>query len=86
MGTTKISQQITKAKEKLDSDFYGSDAGKTMYYLDKINGAAGGTLDILNKGLDLINPLRSKIPNGPRKLQEKFNPKTGGIENGYHNN
>ena len=67
-------------KEKLDSDFYGSDAGKTMYYLDKINGAAGGSLDILNKGLDLINPLRSKIPNGPRKLQEKFNPKTGEIE------
>ena len=45
-------------KEKLDGDFYGSDKGKTFYYLQKINEVAGGSLDTLNSAKDLLNPFK----------------------------
>nr|QJB20845.1 MAG: DNA pilot protein [Microvirus sp.] len=43
-------------REKLEGDFYGSDKGKMYYYLEKINEAAGGSLDTLNSAKNLINP------------------------------
>lgn len=63
-------------KEELEGRFYGSDSGKTMYYLQKINEAAGGSLDTLNSAKDLINPFKFS----PQKLRQKLNPKTGEIE------
>ena len=66
-------------KEKLDGDFYGSDKGKTFYYLQKINEVAGGSLDTLNSAKELLNPLKF-TPKGPSKLKQKLNKKTGEIE------
>lgn len=66
-------------RKKLDADFYGSDAGKKFYYLDKINQATGQSLDTINGVKDLINPFKS-IPKKPKKLEHKLNPKTGEIE------
>lgn len=66
-------------REKLEGDFYGSDQGKTMYYIQKINEAAGGSLDILNSAKDLLNPFKL-MPKQPKKLQQKLNKKTGEIE------
>ena len=63
-------------REKLEGDFYGSDKGKTYFYLQKINEAAGGSLDTLNSAKDLLNPFKFT----PKKIREKFNPKTGEIE------
>lgn len=63
-------------KEELEGRFYGSDSGKTMYYLQKINEAAGGSLDTLNSAKELINPFKFS----PQKLRQKLNPKTGEIE------
>jgi len=67
-------------REKLEGDFYGSDKGKTYYYLQKINEAAGGSLETLNSAKDLLNPFKLL----PRKYQgpvrEKLNKKTGEIE------
>ena len=51
-------------KEKLDGDFYGSDKGKTFYYLQKINEAAGGSLDTMNSAKELLNPFKF-MPKGP---------------------
>lgn len=56
-------------KKKLEGDFYGSDAGKTFYNLQKINEAAGGSLDTINSAKDLLNPWKF-IPK-----KEKINPK-----------
>lgn len=70
----------SKAKrEKLDGDFYGSKEGKTYYYLQKINEAAGGSLDTLNSAKELLNPFKL-LPKGPKKLDQKLNKKTGEIE------
>ena len=66
-------------REKLDGDFYGTDKGKTFYYLQKINEAAGGSLDTLNSAKELLNPFKF-MPKGPSKLQQKLNKKTGEIE------
>lgn len=66
-------------REKLEGDFYGSDEGKTMFYIQKINEAAGGSLDILNSAKDLFNPFKL-MPKQPKKLQQKLNKKTGEIE------
>lgn len=66
-------------REKLEGDFYGSDQGKTMYYIQKINEAAGGSLDTLNSAKDLLNPFKL-MPKQPKKLQQKLNKKTGEIE------
>lgn len=66
-------------KEELEGRFYGSDSGKTMYYLQKINEAAGGSLDTLNSAKELLNPFKF-MPRGSRKLQQKLNKKTGEIE------
>lgn len=66
-------------KEKLDGDFYGSDKGKTFYYLQKINEAAGGSLDTMNSAKELLNPFKF-TPKGPSKLKQKLNKKTGEIE------
>ena len=66
-------------REKLDGDFYGTDKGKTYYYLQKINEAAGGSLDTLNSAKELLNPFKF-IPKPPKKLQQKLNKKTGEIE------
>lgn len=63
-------------KEELEGNFYGSDYGKTMYYLEKINDAAGGSLDTLNSAKSLLNPFK----NMPKKLNQKLNKKTGEIE------
>ena len=66
-------------REKLDGDFYGTDKGKTFYYLQKINEAAGGSLDTLNSAKELLNPFKF-MPKGPSKLKQKLNKKTGEIE------
>lgn len=66
-------------KEKLEGDFYGSESGKTMYYIQKINEAAGGSLDTLNSAKELLNPFKL-MPKGPSKLKQKLNKKTGEIE------
>ena len=66
-------------REKLEGDFYDSDKGKTYYYLQKINEAAGGSLDTLNSAKELLNPFKF-IPKRPGKIEQKFNPKTGEIE------
>lgn len=63
-------------RENLEGEFYGSDKGKTYYYLNKINEAAGGTLDTLNSAKDLLNPFKHT----PRRIQERLNKKTGEIE------
>lgn len=69
-------------KEKLEGNFYDSESGKTMYYLNKINEAAGGSLDTLNSAKDLLNPasLLKGLINKPKKIQNKLNKKTGEIE------
>lgn len=69
-------------REKLDGDFYDSKEGKTYYYLDKINEAAGGSLENLNQIKNLLNPLSfggRKLPKNT-KVREKLNKKTGEIE------
>lgn len=66
-------------REKLDGDFYGTDKGKTFYYLQKINEAAGGSLDTLNSAKELLNPFKF-MPKGPSKLKQKLNKETGEIE------
>lgn len=43
-------------KEKLEGDWYDSNRGKTLYELNKINEAVGGTLDSANSAKQLINP------------------------------
>lgn len=65
-------------KEKLEGDFFGSKTGKNMYYLQKINEAAGGSLDTLNSAKDLLNPFKM-FPKG-KKIENRFNHKTGEIE------
>lgn len=69
-------------KEKLEGNFYDSESGKTMYYLNKINEAAGGSLDTLNSAKDLLNPasLLKGLMNKPKKLKQKLNKETGEIE------
>ena len=66
-------------REKLEGDFYGTDKGKTCYYLQKINEAAGGSLETLNSAKELLNPFKF-MPKGPSKLKQKLNKKTGEIE------
>ena len=53
-----------------------------MYYLNKINEAAGGSLDTLNSAKELLNPasLLKGLINKPKKIQNKLNKKTGEIE------
>lgn len=65
-------------KEQLEGNFYGSDEGKTYYYLQKINEAAGGSLETLNSAKELLNPFK----HAPRniKIRERLNKKTGEIE------
>ena len=45
-------------KENLEGKFYDSEAGKTMYWLNKINEAAGGSIDTISSVKDLINPFK----------------------------
>lgn len=63
-------------KEQLEGRFYGSEHGKTMYYLQKINEAAGGSLDTLNSAKELLNPFKFT----PKKLNQKLNKNTGEVE------
>ena len=56
-------------REKLDGDFCGTDKGKTFYYLQKINEAAGGSLDTMNSAKELLNPFKF-TPKGPSKLKQ----------------
>lgn len=69
-------------REKLEGDFYDSDAGKTFYYLDKINQAAGGSLDTINSATKLLNPFSNAKKMLPKntKIIEKLNKKTGELE------
>lgn len=71
-------------KSKLDGDFYGSKTGKTLYYLNQINEAAGGSLETLKSAKDLINPLKfldmtKDKKRGTLKDGTKFNYGTGEI-------
>jgi len=45
-------------REKLEGDWYGSDTGKTLYQLDKINQTVGGVLDSANSATSVVNPFR----------------------------
>lgn len=73
----------SKAKrEKLEGDFYGSDKGKTYYYLQKINEAAGGSLDTLNSAKDLLNPFKHS-PRKEKKHIERYD-KEGNVTGEIH--
>lgn len=68
----------------LESDWYGSDKGKTLYYLDRINESAGGVLNSLNSAKDLVNPagllkdlIRGNRDNKGKQLQKRLNTNTG---------
>lgn len=65
-------------REKLDGDFYGSEKGKTFYYLQKINEAAGGSLDTMNSAKDLLNPFKL-LPKKPTKKRIERWDKDGNV-------
>ena len=74
-------------RKKLEGDFFGSEAGKKFYYLDKINQATGQSLDTINGVKDLINPFKL-IPKKPKSKQDgsgitsdgtMYDPTTGEI-------
>lgn len=74
-------------RKKLEGDFFGSEAGKKFYYLDKINQATGQSLDTINGVKDLINPFKF-IPKKPKPKQDgsgitsdgtMYDPTTGEI-------
>lgn len=65
-------------KEKLDGEFYGSEKGRIFYNLQKINEAAGGSLDTLSSAKDLFTPF--KLFPKKQKLEHKLNKETGEIE------
>lgn len=80
---TELESEILAAKakrEKLEGKFYDSEAGKTMFWLNKINESAGGTLDSLNSAKSLLNPLKGLRSEKPSKLNQKLNKQTGEIE------
>nr|QJB20921.1 MAG: DNA pilot protein [Microvirus sp.] len=64
-------------RKKLEGDFFGSEAGKKFYYLDKINQATGQSLDTINGVKDLILPFSSSTK--ILKDGTKINKKTGEI-------
>ncbi|QKI28942.1 VP2 [Kummerowia striata gokushovirus] len=56
-------------REKLEGDWYSTDHGKTLWQLNRINEAVGGSLDSLNSAKDLVNPfnfLKQLKKSGPR--------------------
>lgn len=75
----------SKAKrEKLEGDFYGSEAGKTYFYLDKVNNAVNGSLESANSAFKLINPFKQgkellKPGRGMMRDGTKFNTSTGEV-------
>lgn len=64
-------------RKKLEGDFFGSEAGKKFYYLDKINQATGQSLDTINSVKDLIVPFGSSTK--ILKDGTKINKKTGEV-------
>lgn len=73
-------------KEKLEGDWYDSNRGKTLYELNKINEAVGGSLDSANSAKQLLNPIpllkvigKSKRGTGTAKDGTKFNLDTGEV-------
>lgn len=54
-----VQQKILESqakKQKLEGDWAGSDTGKTLYQLNKINESVGGVLDSANSATSIINP------------------------------
>lgn len=55
-----IESQILRSrarKEKLEGDWYGSDTGKSLFELNKINESVGGALGSMNSAKQLLNPM-----------------------------
>lgn len=78
-----IQSQILQAdakRKKLEGDWYSSDTGKTLFQLNQINEAAGGSLENLNSAKSLLNPLNliQTIQKG-KKLQK---PGQGQLKDG----
>lgn len=84
---TETESEILRSKakrEKLEGDFFSSDAGKSYFYLDKINQAAGGSLDTVSSALKVISPFKGakeimKPGRGMMKDGTKFNTTTGEV-------
>lgn len=64
-------------RKKLEGDFFGSKAGERFFYLEKINQAAGQSLETINSAKDAITP----IPSSTKILKDgtKINKKTGEV-------
>lgn len=75
-------------KAKLEGDWDSSEHGKTLFQLNKINEAVGGSLDSMNSAKQLLNPLsiikalkgtKGKKGHGVLKDGTEFNLNTGEI-------